>query len=161
MSEDELESVPASRSTVEMSQIVMPNDANSLGNLMGGVLMHWIDIAAAIAAVRHARGTVVTASVDQLDFKNPVRVGSVCVLKSKVNFAGRTSMECGVKVWNEDRATGRRTHVASAYLTFVALDVGTGRPRKVPELVPETDEDKRHYERAKARRAARLDKDGS
>jgi len=160
MTEEARESIPAARSVVEMSQIVMPNDANPLGNLMGGVLMNWIDIAAAIAAGRHARGTVVTASVDQLDFTNPVRVGSVCVLKSKVNYAGRTSMECGVKVWNEDRATGRRTHVASAYLTFVALDSGTGRPRRVGRLVPETDEDRRRYAEAEERRKLRLEQNG-
>ncbi len=155
MSQD-LEAVPSSRSYVEMTEIVMPNDANPLGNCMGGRVMHWIDVAAAIAAGRHARGPVVTASVDQLDFLHPVKVGSVIVLKAAVNYAHRTSMECGVKVWTEDRTTRRLYHVASAYLTFVALDRETGRPRPIPEIAPETEEEVRRFEEAKRRRAARL-----
>ncbi|MFQ5504792.1 MAG: acyl-CoA thioesterase [Planctomycetota bacterium] len=147
---------PVSHSVVEMSEIVMPNDANPLGNLMGGRVMQWIDIAAAIAAGRHARGTVVTASLDQLDFHHPVRVGAVCVLKASLNYVHRTSMEVGVKFWSEDRPSGLRRHVASAYLTFVALDENTGRPRPVPPLLPETDEEKRRYREAEARREHRL-----
>lgn len=151
-----MEPVPASRSRTEMTEIVMPNDANPLGNMMGGRVMHWIDIAAAIAAGRHARGPVVTASVDQLDFHNPVRVGGVVVLQAIVNYAHRTSMECGVKVWSEDRATGRRKHVASAYLTFVALDPNTGKPTRVPPVLPETPEEKRRCKEAEQRRAERI-----
>ena len=139
-----------------MNEIVMPNDANPLGNLMGGRLMHFIDIAAAIAAGRHARKPVVTASVDKLDFLHPVLVGSVLVLKSAVNYAGRTSMETGVKVWAEDRATLERYHVASAYLTFVALEPNTGRPAQVPLAVARSVEQKRRYEAAQARRRARI-----
>ena len=147
---------PVSASKVEMTEIVFPNDANPLGNAMGGRVMHWIDICAAVAAGRHARTPVVTASADQIDFHNPVPVGSVVVLLASVNFCGRTSMEVGVKVWREDRQTGSRQHVASAYLTFVSLDRDTKQPRLVPAVIPETDEEKRRYEAAKARRAHRL-----
>lgn len=139
-----------------MTEIVFPNDANPLGNAMGGRVMHWIDICAAVAAGRHARTPVVTASVDQIDFHNPVPVGGTVVLLASVNFAGRTSMEIGVKVWQEDRATGNRKHVASAYLTFVSLDPVTRTPRQVPPLLPETPDELRRCEDAKQRRAHRL-----
>ena len=155
MSEDR-ERRPVSHSQTEMNEIVMPNDANPLGNLMGGRLMHFIDIAAAIAAGRHARKPVVTASVDKLDFHNPVIVGSVLVLKSSVNYAGKTSMETGVKVWAEDRATLKRYHVASAYLTFVALEPNTGRPAEVPLAVPRSSEQQRRYSEAERRRKSRV-----
>ncbi len=145
-----------SASKVEMTEIVFPNDANPLGNVMGGRVMHWIDICAAVAAGRHARTPVVTASVDQIDFCRPVRVGGVLVLLATVNFAGRTSREVGVKVFSEERASGRRSHVASAYLTFVSLDPDTGQPRQVPAIAPETADEKRRYEAAKCRRDARL-----
>jgi acyl-CoA hydrolase len=147
---------PVSASKVEMTEIVFPNDANPLGNVMGGRVMHWIDICAAVAAGRHARTPVVTANVDQIDFCRPVRVGGVLVLYASVNYAGRTSMEVGVKVFNEDRATGQRSHVASAYLTFVSLDPDTGQPRPVPAITAETADEKRRYVAAKARREARL-----
>src|SRR4249920_836282 len=106
-----------SQSKVEMTEIVFPTDANPLGNAMGGRIMQWIDICAAVAAGRHARTPVVTASADQIDFHCPVPVGAVVILRASVNFTGRTSMEVGVKVWQEDRAAGDRKHVASAYLT--------------------------------------------
>ena len=147
---------PVSASKVEMTEIVFPNDANPLGNAMGGRVMHWIDICAAVAAGRHARTPVVTASVDQIDFHNPVPVGGIIVLLASVNFAGRTSIEVGVKVWQEDRATGDRKHVASAYLTFVSLDPVQRTPRAVPQLVPETSEEQRRFTQAKERRAQRL-----
>ncbi len=147
---------PVSASRVEMTEIVFPNDANPLGNVMGGRVMHWIDICAAIAAGRHANTPVVTASVDKIDFHRPVRVGGVLVLLASVNYAGRTSMEVGVKVFNEDRATGGRSHVASAYLTFVSLDPDTHTPRTVAEVVPESADEVRRFAQAKARRAARL-----
>ncbi|MEZ5963227.1 MAG: acyl-CoA thioesterase [Planctomycetota bacterium] len=149
---------PVSASRVEMTEIVFPNDANPLGNVMGGRVMHWIDICAAVAAGRHARTPVVTASVDQIDFHRPVRVGGVLVLYASVNYAGRTSMEIGVKVYNEDRASGQRSHVASAYLTFVSLDPDTGQPRPVPTIVPETEEEKRRFAEAKRRRDRRLER---
>ncbi|MBM4061618.1 MAG: acyl-CoA thioesterase [Planctomycetes bacterium] len=147
---------PVAASKVEMTEIVFPNDANPLGNAMGGRVMHWIDICAAVAAGRHARTPVVTASADQIDFHNPVPVGSVVVLVASVNYAGRTSMEVGVKVMREDRATGARQHVVSAYLTFVSLDPETKMPQPVPPVLPETDDERRRYEAAKARRAHRL-----
>jgi acyl-CoA hydrolase len=147
---------PVSASRVEMTEIVMPNDANPLGNVMGGRVMHWVDICAAVCAGRHARTPVVTASVDQIDFKRPVAVGGILVLLASINYAGRTSMEIGVKAWCEDRATGERSHVASAYLTFVSLDPHTGRPRPVPPLLLETEDDHRRHRQAEARRRARL-----
>ena len=142
-------------SHTEMTEIVMPNDANPLGNAMGGRVMHWIDICAAIAAGRHSRTPVVTAHVDQLDFRRPVRVGGVLVLKASVNYAHRTSMEVGVKMWSEDRSSGERRHVSSAYLTFVSLDPDTGTPRPVPPVIPETAVEQRRYREAEARRLAR------
>ncbi len=147
---------PVADSKVEMTEIVFPNDGNPLGNAMGGRVMHWIDICAAVAAGRHARTPVVTASADQIDFHSPVPVGSVVILLASVNFAGRTSMEVGVKVWREDRLTGARNHVASAYLTFVSLDPVTKAPRPVAPILPQTDEEKRRFEAAKQRRAHRL-----
>lgn len=133
----------------------MPNDANPLGNVMGGRVMHWVDVCAAVAAGRHARTPVVTASVDQLDFHRPVPVGGILVLLASVNFAGRTSMEVGVKVLREDRATGERHHVVSAYLTFVSLDPATCEPKPVPVLELQTDEDRRRCDDAKRRREVR------
>lgn len=147
---------PVADSKVEMTEIVFPNDANPLGNAMGGRVMQWIDICAAVAAGRHARTPVVTASVDRIDFHNPVPVGSVVVLLASVNFAGRSSMEVGVKVWQEDRATGDRRHVVSAYLTFVSLDPKTKTPRPVPPVQPQTEEEQRRFTAAAARRAQRL-----
>jgi acyl-CoA hydrolase len=142
-------------SQVEMIQIVLPHDANSLGNLLGGTVMHWIDLAAATAAVRHARRAVVTASVDRLDFKLPIRIGEFCILKANVNYAGRTSMEVGVKVFGEHPLTGEQRHTSTAYLTFVALDE-SGQPTEIPDVVPETDDEKRRYAEARERRAQRL-----
>ena len=147
---------PVQASRVEMTEIVMPNDANPLGNAMGGRVMHWVDVCAAVCAGRHARTPVVTASVDNVDFHNPVPVGSVIVLLASVNFTGRTSMEVGVKVWQEERPTGHRNHVASAYLTFVSLDPETRKPRVVPIVEPESDEERRRFADAEARRKARL-----
>src|SRR5262245_23525047 len=147
---------PVADSKVEMTEIVFPNDGNPLGNAMGGRVMAWIDICAAVAAGRHARTPVVTASADQIDFLNPVPVGAVVVLLASVNFTGRTSMEVGVKVLQEDRQTGTRKHVASAYLTFVSLDPATRTPRPVPPVVPQTAEEKRRFEGGKQRRAQRL-----
>jgi acyl-CoA hydrolase len=142
-------SIAESRS--EMTEIVLPNDANTLGNLLGGRLMHYIDIVGAICAYRHSRSHVVTASMDHIDFIAPVHVGDLLVLKSSLNRAFRTSMEVGVKVWVEHTINGSYRHVASAYLTFVAVDRQGGRVR-VPPLHPETEEDLRRYEDAGRRR---------
>jgi len=140
---------------VEMTQIVLPNDTNPLGNCMGGRVMHLIDIAAAIAARRHARCTCVTAAIDEIVFHEPVPMGSVLVLLSSVNLVCRTSMEVGVRVEMESLKSGLRHHCASAYLTFVALDE-TGRPTPVPELVAETDEERERMQAADERRRIRL-----
>ncbi len=150
------ESRPASISKVEMTEIVYPNDSNPLGNAMGGRVMHWMDVCAAVASGRHARTPVVTASVDQIDFLRPVPTGAILVLFASVNYAHRTSMEVGVKIFREVRATGRRDHVASAYLTFVSLDPDTCKPRIVPEVIAETKDEKRRLDEAIQRRKNRL-----
>ena len=145
---------PVKDSQSEMVEIVLPNDANPLDALLGGRLMHWIDLAGAMAAHRHARSYVVTASVDHIDFLVPVPVGSLVVLRSSVNRVFRTSMEVGVKVFVEDYIQGKREHVASAYLTFVAVD-GKGGHIRVAPVIPETEEQKRRFEDAGRRRETR------
>jgi acyl-CoA hydrolase len=145
---------PVCDSKSEMTEIVLPNDANPLNALLGGRLMHWIDMAAAMAAHRHSRQYVVTASIDHLDFLVPVRVGDIVILRSSVNRVYRTSMEVGVKVWVENYHTESNQHVSSAYLTFVAVDA-TGRRLLVAPVIPETDEEKRRYEDALRRRELR------
>ena len=142
----------ASRS--EMTELVLPNDANTLGNLLGGRLMHFIDLVAAMAAYRHARSHVVTASMDHIDFIAPVHVGELLILKSHVNRGYRTSMEVGVKVWAENALEGSRRHVASAYLTFVAV-TSAGVPTPIPELIAGEGEDRRRFEDAGRRREQR------
>ncbi len=138
----------------QMAEVVLPNDANPLGNLLGGKLMHMIDIAGALAAHRHSRSYVVTASMDHIDFLLPVHIGDLLILKSSVNRAFNTSMEVGVKCWVENYIAGTTRHVASAYLTFVAVDQH-GRRHTVPAVIPETDEEKERYEDAERRREAR------
>jgi len=137
-----------------MAEIVLPNDANPLGALLGGRLMHWIDLAGAMAAHRHSRNYVVTASVDHIDFLIPVRVGDLVILRSSVNRAFHTSMEVGVKVSMENYIADSAQHVASAYLTFVAVD-GAGKHLRVPPIIPESDEQRRRYEDAGRRREIR------
>jgi acyl-CoA hydrolase len=141
-------------SAVTMAEIILPSDANALGTVFGGKVMSMIDIAAAIAAGRHARRTVVTASLDALHFKAPVKVGHVLHVVASVNFAGRTSMEVGVRVDSENLITGERQHTATAYTTFVALDA-KGKPTEVPPIHPENAVDKRRFEQAKQRRDSR------
>ncbi len=138
----------------EMAEIVLPNDANPLGALLGGRLMHWIDLAGAMAAHRHSRHYVVTASIDHLDFLVPVRVGDLVILRSSVNRVFRTSMEVGVKVWVENYISDSSHHVSSAYLTYVAVD-REGCRLPVPAVVPEDDEEQRRYEDAGRRREIR------
>src|SRR5438477_2672461 len=145
---------PVRESISEMNEFVLPNDANMLGALLGGRLMHWIDLAAAMAAHRHSRNYVVTASIDHLDFRVPVHVGDLVILRSSVNRVYRTSMEVGVKVWVENYLLDHCEHVSSAYLTFVAVDAA-GRHLPVPAVVPETDEQRRRYEDAGRRREIR------
>ena len=138
----------------EMTEIILPNDTNTLGNLLGGRLMHFIDLTGAMAAYRHTRTFIVTAAMDHIDFIQPVHLGNLVTLKSSVNRAFTTSMEVGVKVWAENTQTGVQRHVASAYLVFVAIDK-EGRPLKVPELIPETADEKRRYADALLRREHR------
>jgi len=151
---DALEARRVRDSQSEMSEFVLPNDANVLGALLGGRLMHWIDLAGALAAHRHARTYVVTASVDHIDFLVPVHVGSLVILRSSVNRVFRTSMEVGVKVWVEKLSQDEREHVASAHLTFVAVD-GKGGRIVVPPVIPETDEERQRYDDAGRRRELR------
>ena len=153
------DSKPVRESVVERVEMVLPNDTNPLGNILGGRVMHLIDITAAIAAQRHSRCQVVTASIDEVDFHHPIKVGQLIILKACVNFAGRTSLEVGVKVFSEDILTGERQHTSSAYLTFVALD-DRGRPSPVPDLMPETDVERRRYREAQQRRNQRLQRIG-
>jgi uncharacterized protein (TIGR00369 family) len=142
-------------SSVVMSQMMSPQDANTAGNVHGGVIMKLIDTAAGVAAVRHARSNVVTASIDRLDFHHPAFVGNLLTLRASLNFVGRTSMEVGVRVETENLISGERRHTASAYLTFVALNK-EGRPQTLPPLMPETEEEMRRNREAKARRETRL-----
>jgi len=146
---------PVRDSQSEMAEIVLPNDANPLGALLGGRLMHWIDLAAAMAAHRHSRQYALTASIDHLDFLVPVRVGDLVILRSSVNRAFRTSMEIGVKVWVENYIKDQCQHVSSAHLTFVAVD-REGNRLTVPPVLPETDEERRRYEDAGRRRELRF-----
>lgn len=148
-------SKPVRASQSEMTEVVLPNDANALGNLLGGKVMHLMDICGAIAAHRHSSSYVVTASFDYVEFLNPVRVGDLIVLKSSVNRVFRTSLEVGVKVFSENVLTGARQHTSSAYITFVALDE-YGRRKEVPAVEPESDEEKRRFQEAGARREYRL-----
>lgn len=139
-----------------MTQIVMPSHANGeAGVMFGGIMMQWIDVCAGVAAMRHAGGTVLTASIDRLDFLSPVRVGEVVVLSAQVNYAHKTSMEVGCRVETEDMASRKRRYTTKAYLTFVAID-GSERPRAVPALTCATEDDLRRFVQAKARRADRL-----
>lgn len=146
---------PVSASQSEMVEVVLPNHANPLGNILGGRVMHLIDIAAAIAAHRHSQSYAATASVDYLDFRSPIKVGNLIVLKSSVNRVFHTSMEVGVKVFAEDILTGERKHTSSAYVTFVAVDA-QGWPQPAPPLRLETPEDRRRWEEAGKRRELRL-----
>lgn len=139
----------------EYSEFALPNDANTLGNVLGGKVMHLVDIAAALAAVRHARCSVVTASVDHMSFLHPIHIGQLIVLRSSVNRVFRTSMEIGVRVEVENLVTGAIQHTSSAYLTFVALDKNGSR-LAIPPVIPETKDEKRRYEEAEERRAYRL-----
>jgi len=146
---------PVRESVSEYSELALPNDVNQLGNVLGGKVMHLVDLAAALAAIRHARLPVVTLSVDSLQFLHPVHSGELIVLRSSVNRVFRTSMEIGVKVTTENLLTGKRLHTCSAYLTFVALD-RSGRPTPIEPVIPETDEEHRRYREAEERRVYRL-----
>lgn len=140
----------------ETSQLMMPHHANALGHVFGGVVMSMMDTTAAVSAMRHARMSCVTASVDRVDFREPIHVGDLVIMKSSVNYVGRTSMEVGVRVESENLINGVRRHTNSCYLTFVAVD-RNGRPVTIPELSPETPEQNRRYQAAQERRRRRLE----
>ena len=144
----------ASRS--EMAEVVLPAQTNALGKLLGGHVMHLVDIAAAMAAHRHSNSYVITASVDYIDFCNPVSLGEIVILKSQINRVFNTSMEVGVEVYSENVLTGERKHTTTAYVTFVAIDEKTLRPKPVRPLILESPEEKRRYEEAAERRKTRL-----
>jgi acyl-CoA hydrolase len=143
-----------SQSQSEMTEIILPNDTNTLGNLLGGRLMHFIDLVGAMAAYRHTRTHVVTAAMDHIDFIQPVHVGDLLILKSSVNRAFSKSVEVGVKVFAENTMESKYRHVASAYLVFVAVD-SNGNPMPVPQIIPETPDEHRRYEGAQRRRENR------
>lgn len=147
---------PVSDSKVVMTELVHPSHTNALGSIFGGVIMSWIDIAAAICAQRHSKCNVVTASIDGLDFVQPVYKGWVVNLNASINYAGRSSMEVGVRVDAENPVTGEHFHTASAYLTFVALSPITGKPVGVPQVIAETDIEKRRMDAAITRRSLRI-----
>ncbi len=149
------EGKPVRDSISEYSELALPNDTNGLGAVLGGKVMHLVDLAAAMAGMRHARTPVVTAAVDSLHFLHPVRIGELIVLRSSVNRVFRTSMEVGVYVTTENLMTGERLHTCSAYLTFVALDKN-GKATAISPVIPETDQEKRRYRQAGERREYRL-----
>ena len=146
---------PVRESASDYAQLALPNDSNGFGNVLGGTVMHLVDITAAMAAMRHARKPVVTASVDSFQFLHPVHIGELMMLRASVNRVFRTSMEIGVYVETENLLTGERVHTCSAYLTFVALD-RDGRATPTEPVIPETDEEKRRYRQAGERRENRL-----
>ncbi len=150
-----MKAVPVSISTTTMTELVLPGHTNALGSVFGGQVMAWIDICAAITAQRHSKSTVVTASVDALQFIQPVFKGWVVNLRASVNYAGKTSMEIGVRVDAENPQTGESFHTASAYVTFVAMGADM-RPSPVPPVLPETPAEKRRFEQAQIRRKDRL-----
>jgi acyl-CoA hydrolase len=152
---DEARVVHPADTRCEMTWIVMPGDCNALGTVFGGQVCAWIDVCAAVAAQRFSRTNVVTAAMDQLVFDAPIRHGKIAVLQACVNWAGRTSMEVGVRVEEEDPTTGVRTRASTAYLTFVAVDPSM-RPTPVPALVPVTELDQRRWREAETRRQDRL-----
>lgn len=147
---------PPRASWVEMTEMVLPQHTNAVGTAFGGVVMSWVDIAAATAALRHANLSVVTASIDAMHFLAPVRLGWIVTLKASVNFTARTSMEVGVRVAAENPITGERHHTASGYLTFVAVD-SSGNAVPIPPLLPETAEEKARFTRGAERRRLRLE----
>jgi uncharacterized protein (TIGR00369 family) len=143
-------------SQVVLSQSMGIEDANLTGFVHGGVIMKLVDTAGGLAAIRHSRGPVVTAAVDQMSFIEPVQLGALVTVKASVNYVGTSSMEVGVRVETEDVVTGLRAHTSSAYLVFVALDETTGKPRPVPRLIPETPTERRRMREAEIRRKTRL-----
>jgi acyl-CoA hydrolase len=151
-----LKAKPVGASRSEMTEIVLPAQTNPLGKLLGGQVMHLVDMVAAMAAHRHSNSYVVTASVDYIDFRNPINLGEIVNLKSQVNRVFRTSMEVGVEVYSENAMTGERKHTTTAYVTFVAIDENTHLPKPVAPLILKTEEEKRRFREAAKRREVRL-----
>jgi acyl-CoA hydrolase len=147
---------PVGASRSEMTEIVLPAQTNPLGKLLGGQVMHLVDMAGALAAHRHSNSYVVTASVDYIDFRNPVNLGEIVNFKSQVNRVFHTSMEVGVEVYSENAMTGERKHTTTAYVTFVAIDEHTKKPKLVPALILKTAEERRRFREAAERRETRL-----
>lgn len=150
-----MNSKTAKESFIVMTELVLPNDTNTFGNLMGGRLMYWMDIASALAAGKHCNSPVVTASVDNISFENPIKLGNVVHIEAKVTRAFKSSMEVHMKVWGEDTTQQYRYKSNEAYYTFVALDPNR-KPRPVPQLIPETEEEQKLFEGALRRRQLRL-----
>jgi acyl-CoA hydrolase len=146
---------PVSASQSTMTELMMPNMANSLGNVFGGVILSLVDRVAAVAAIRHAGGPCVTVSIDHVEFREPIHVSELVIAQASVNYVGRTSLEVGVRIEAEEIATRRRRHTNSCYLTFVAIDAHE-RPRRVAPIRPETAQEKQRYEAARRRREARI-----
>lgn len=145
----------AQESYAQMMEIVLPNDTNTIHNLRGGKILHWMDICSAVSAGRHAESVVVTVTVDQVSFENPIKMGDVVTIMSKVTRAFSSSMEVKIEVWAENLPTKNRYKCNSAYYSFVALD-SNGKPRKVAPLIAETEEEKADYASAQQRREIRL-----
>jgi acyl-CoA hydrolase len=156
MKDLKLKPKPVSASRSEMAEVVLPAQTNPLGKLLGGQVMHLVDMAAAMAASRHSNSYVVTASVDYIDFRNAVNLGELVILKSQVNRVFNTSMEVGVEVFSEQILTGQRRHTTTAYVTFVAIDEYTKQPKTVRPLLLKTAEEKRRFREAAERRKTRL-----
>jgi len=144
-----------SQSATEMVQVVLPNDTNFFGNVLGGRVMHWIDLVGAMVAVRHSRKPVVTASMERLDFHSPIKLGDLVILKANLTFVGTSSMEVQVEIFSEEPLTGSRRPTSSAYLTYVSINE-QGEPSSVLPLIPKTEKEKRLYQDGKKRRKIRL-----
>lgn len=144
-----------SDSISEMTQLVLPNDTNILNNLLGGTLMHWIDLVGAMVANRHCRTPIVTASMERINFLNPIPLGHLVLLKAKIQYAGKTSMEIGVEVYAENTLTGERSRASNAILTYVAVDL-EGHPVSIPTLILSTEGEKARYNEAMIRKQERL-----
>jgi len=145
-------------SKTEMAQLVLPHEANVHGSVLGGTVMHWIDLAAAVTANRHCRQPVVTAAIDEMSFLAPSQVGQLALIHARITLVDKSSMEIRVEVDSEDLLTGEQRHTSTAYVTFVALDAVTGRPAAVPPLVLETDDERAEHARAQVRRRLRLER---
>jgi len=145
-------------SASETTELVLPQHANVHGSVLGGTVMHWIDLTAALVANRHSRQPVVTAAIDEMSFLAPIRIGEVALLKGRITLVDRSSMEIRVEVESENLLTGERRHTSTAFVTFVAIDPLTGRPAPVPPLLLETEEERAEHARALVRRRLRLER---